>query len=122
VDCVPVTSPELITIYRSLGVQTLRTFLHASEGTFSSGDHYPLSNGPTTEERDANPCKAAVTVAANGGSVKPAVLHLIYGYSFTSIASVEATRRLLRGQSITGFPKSAVLFSVDFAESVLETR
>jgi short subunit dehydrogenase-like uncharacterized protein len=122
VDCVPVTLPELITVHRFLGVQTLRTFLHASEGTFSSGDHYALSNGPTTEERHANPYDAAVTITAKDGSVKRAVLHSINGYSFTSIASVEAARRLLRGQYLPGFQTSAILFGVDFAESILDTK
>jgi hypothetical protein len=122
VDCAPVTAPELITIHRFLDIQTLRTFLNASEGTFSSKDHLPFPNGPTAEERDVHPYKAAVTIAANDGSVKSAVLHSINGYSFTSIASVEATKRLLRGQYLPDFPTSAILFSVDFTESTLETK
>lgn len=122
VDCFPVTLPELITIQKFLGVQTLRTFANASGTAFSSGDNSILSPGPTTEERVANPYDAAVTVVTKNGSVKRAVLHSVNGYSFTSMASVEAARRVLQGEFASGFQTSATLFGADFAESILGTE
>lgn len=122
VDCFPVTLPDLITIHKFLGIQTLRTFAHASGSAFSSADYNNLSTGPTIEERDANPYDAAVTVVTKDGSVKRIVLHSINGYSFTSMASVEAARRVLKCQYVPGFEMSPTLFSADFAESVLGTK
>jgi short subunit dehydrogenase-like uncharacterized protein len=122
VDSFPVTLPDLITVYKFLGVLNLRTFAHASGTAFTSGDHSTLPAGPTKEERDANPYDAAVTVVTKDGSAKRAVLHSINGYSFTSVASVEAARRIIQGQYRPGFQTSATLFGVDFAESILGTN
>ena len=122
VDCFPVTMPDLITIHKFLGIQTLRTFAHASGSTFSSADPDALSTGPTIEERDANSYDAAVTVTTKEGSVRRFVLHSINGYSFTSMASVEAARRILEYQYPSGFDMSPTLFGADFAESVLGTQ
>jgi short subunit dehydrogenase-like uncharacterized protein len=122
VDCFLVTMPDLITIHKFLGVQNLRTFAHASGSAFSTGNRDTVPTGPTSEERDANPYDAAVTVTTKDGSVRRFVLHSINGYSFTAMASVEAARRILKGQYLPGFEMSPTLFGADFAESGLGTK
>jgi hypothetical protein len=122
VDCFPVTLPDLITIHKFLGVQNLRAFAHASGRAFSTDGHSTMPTGPTSEERDANPYDAAVTVTTKDGSVKSLVLDSINGYSFTATASVEAARRIFKGQYLPGFEMSPTLFGTDFTESVLGTK
>jgi short subunit dehydrogenase-like uncharacterized protein len=122
VDCFPVTLPDLITIHKFLGVQNLRTFAHASGRAFPTDGRSTMPTGPTSEERDANPYDAAVTVTTKDGSVKSLVLHSINGYFFTATASVEAARRILKGQYLPGFEMSPTLFGTDFTESVLGTK
>lgn len=122
VNCFPVTLPDLITIPKSLSVQTLRTFAHASGTAFASQDPSTLPSGPTASEREAHPYDAAVTVFAKNGNVKSAVMHFVNGYSFTFMASVEAARRVLEGRYLPGFQTSVTVFGVDFAESILGTR
>lgn len=122
VECFPVTLPDLITIPKFLGVQTLRTFANASGSAFSSGDLSTLPPGPTIEERDSNPYDAAVTLGTKDGSVERAVMHSVNGYSFTAMASVAAAKRMLQCEWPSGFQTSATLFGADFAESVLEMR
>ncbi|KAH8886338.1 NAD(P)-binding protein, partial [Thozetella sp. PMI_491] len=95
VTCFPVTLPDLVTIWRSAAVPNIRTFVYATEGAFPSGDLALLPDGPSVEERKANPYHGSVSVTSSDGLVKSAVLHTVNGYDFTPMASVEAARRVL---------------------------
>lgn len=117
VDSFPVTLPDLITLWKSTGVPNIKTFVHASGG-FPTGALAELPDGPTAEEREGNPYQVSVVATAEDGSVKKAVLHTVNGYTFTALASVEAARRILGGESRGGFQTPAGVFGGGFAESI----
>ncbi|KZM24046.1 uncharacterized protein EKO05_0004600 [Ascochyta rabiei] len=122
VTCFPVTLPDLITIWLSSGVPNIRIFVHAL-GTFdSTGDISSLPDGPTTEQRDENPYRAAAVVTAADGTVKRAVLQSVNGYTFTSVASVQAAKRILNGQVVAGYQTPFAVFGSDFAEVITGFR
>lgn len=116
VECIPVTLPDLITIWKATGVGNVKTFVNVSGNTFPGGDVSSLPDGPSLEERQANPYHAAVRVAGTNGSVKLAALHTVNGYTFTPVAAVEAAKRTLAGQFQTGFITPAAVFGNDFIE------
>jgi short subunit dehydrogenase-like uncharacterized protein len=120
VACFPVTLPDLITIWKSTSVPHIQTFVHVSadENGFPSGDMQDIPDGPTEEQREANPYHASVVVTCEDGSVKEAVLHTVNGYSFTAQASLEAARRILEGVNATGFQTPADVFGMRFVDSV----
>jgi hypothetical protein len=49
------------------------------------------------------------------------VLHTVNGYTFASVASVEAAKRVLSGQSVAGFQTPVLIFGRNFAETVANT-
>lgn len=99
VACFPVTLPDLITIWKSTRVPNIRTYVDAAGASFSSGeDLQNLPNGPSRESRASTPYHAAVKLTTAEGIVHEWVLHTINGYTFTAVASVEATRLLLEGK------------------------
>jgi short subunit dehydrogenase-like uncharacterized protein len=118
VVCFPVTLPDLITIGKSTNVPNIRTFVHVSGGALPTGDVASLPDGPTAQEREANPYHASVVVTGEDGSVKRVVLHTVNGYTFTSQASVEAVKRVLGGEAEGGFQTPAGMFGIRFVESV----
>jgi short subunit dehydrogenase-like uncharacterized protein len=121
VDCFPVTLPEIITTYKFFGVRSIRTFANASGTAFPDGDLDALPDGPTKEERDANPYHAAIAVATIDGSIKRDVLRLVNGYTLVAVASVEAARRVVAGDLLPGFQTSATVFGASFIGSVTGT-
>ncbi|KAI0535572.1 hypothetical protein GGR58DRAFT_437899 [Xylaria digitata] len=122
VDCFPVTLPDLITIWKSTGVSNIGTFVRVSTGSFPTADLTALPDGPTAEQRRASPYHAAVIVTEQDGNTRQAVLHTVNGYAFTGIASVEAAKRVLKGEVKGGFQTPATLFGKDFVESVAGSR
>ncbi|KAM3074951.1 hypothetical protein ACMFMG_008356 [Clarireedia jacksonii] len=114
VECVPVTLPDLITIWKSTNVPNITTFVHVSGAGFPTGPLSALPDGPTEEERQMTPYDASISVTAEDGSVRHTVLHTVNGYSFTPIASIEAIRRVLAGQIREGFQTPSGLFGNDF--------
>jgi short subunit dehydrogenase-like uncharacterized protein len=118
VACFPITLPDLITLWKSNGIPNIQTFAHVSEGVFPSGDLADLPDGPTDEEREANPYRAAATITTADGTVKHAVLHTVNGYTFTSVASVEAAKRVLGGQVLAGFQTPVSVFGSSFIETI----
>jgi short subunit dehydrogenase-like uncharacterized protein len=118
VTCFPITLPDLVTVWRASGVTNIRTYVHASDLTFPTGDLASLPDGPTAIEREASPYHAAVTVTAANGAVKHAVLHTVNGYTFTACASVEAAKRVLAGQSVAGFQTPMAIFGTRFVETI----
>lgn len=117
VNSFPVTLPDLITLWKSTGIPNIRTFVHASGG-FPNGDLALMPDGPTLEERESHPYQISAVVTAENGDVKRGVLHTVNGYTFTTLASVEAARRALNGETRGGFQTPAGVFGVGFAETI----
>ncbi|RYC65224.1 hypothetical protein CHU98_g977 [Xylaria longipes] len=122
VACFPVTLPDLITIWKSTGVSNIRTFVRTSAGSFPTTDLAALPDGPTAEQRKANPYHASVIITKQDNDTRHAVLHTVNGYTFTGIASVEAAKRVFAGEVKGGFQTPAEVFGKGFVESVTGSR
>ncbi|KAI8951840.1 Saccharopine dehydrogenase-domain-containing protein [Xylaria longipes] len=122
VACFPVTLPDLITIWKSTGVSNIRTFVRTSAGSFPTTDLAALPDGPTAEQRKANPYHASVIITKQDNDTRRAVLHTVNGYTFTGIASVEAAKRVFAGEVKGGFQTPAEVFGKGFVESVTGSR
>jgi short subunit dehydrogenase-like uncharacterized protein len=120
-ESVPLTLPDLITIWRTTGVPNIETYVHASGDAFPQGDLQALPAGPTAGQRDANRYQAAVEVTGADGTVARSVLDTVNGYSFTALAAAEAARRVLGGELVPGFQTPAGLFGAGFAETIADT-
>ncbi|KAI1734814.1 Saccharopine dehydrogenase-domain-containing protein [Xylaria scruposa] len=118
VSCFPVTLPDLITIWKSTKVPDIRTFVRTSAGSFPTTDLTAFPDGPTAEQREANPYHASVIITEQDRNTRHAVLHMVNGYSFTGIASVEAAKRVLAGEVKGGFQTPAEVFGKEFVKSV----
>ncbi len=121
VTCIPVTLPDLLTIWRALEVPNIATFVYVSGDAFPSGNLGELADGPTRAEREANRYQAAVEVVGADGRITRAILDTLNGYSFTPLAAVEAARRVLAGEVAAGFQTPAGLFGSGFAETIADT-
>lgn len=121
VPCIPVTLPDLITIARSTGASEIETFVHIEGASFPAGELDAMPDGPSEEERIANPYDAAVVVKGADGAEVQGVLHSVNGYTFTAIAAAEAVRRVTNGEVKAGFQTPAALFGSGFAETVADT-
>ncbi|OKL55960.1 hypothetical protein UA08_08587 [Talaromyces atroroseus] len=122
VTCFPITLPDLLTIQRSANVSNIRTYIHASGDSFPTGNFDSLPEGPTVAQREAAPYHAAVTVISEDGVARRAALHTINGYTFTSVASVHAAKRVLDDEAKPGFQTPAGLFGKDFIHTISETE
>ncbi|KAK7962916.1 uncharacterized protein PG986_003741 [Apiospora aurea] len=126
-SCFPVTLPDLFAIWKSTGVDNIRTYVCiAASGDAGfpeeNNDNNMLPEGPSAEEREASPYHAAVVATGPDGSLGRAVLHTVNGYTFTAMASVEAARRVLEGEFITGLQTPAMLFGNEFVETIPGSR
>ncbi|BDU21647.1 membrane protein [Dyella sp. GSA-30] len=117
----PVTLPDLITIWRATNIPNIETFVHVSEGAFPEGDLAAMPDGPTLEQREANRYRAAVEITDKDGAVARSILDTVNGYTFTTIAAVEAARRVVGGEVRPGFQTPAILFGDRFAETIADT-
>lgn len=106
----PVTLPDLLTISKSSGFSTIRNFAHASGLSFPTEDLAKFADGPTAEEREATPYHAVAVVKSEKEFSKRAVLYTLNGYSFTSLASVEAARRVMKNEIKPGFQTPGLVF------------
>jgi short subunit dehydrogenase-like uncharacterized protein len=118
----PVTLPDLLTIQRSTNVSNIRTYVHASGDSFPTRDLASLPEGPTASQREAAPYHAAVTVTSEDGGTRSAALHTINGYTLTSVASVQAAKRVLAHQAKPGFQTPAGIFGKDFVLTLPESE
>lgn len=84
VTCFLITLPDLITMWRANGIANIRTYDHASDRAFPTGDLASLPDDPTAIERETSPYHAAVTVIAVNGKVRRAVHHIVNGYTLTT--------------------------------------
>lgn len=121
VESVPLTLPDLITIWRATGVPNIETYVHASGDAFPQGDLQALPAGPSASQRDANRYQAAVEVTGADGAIARSVLDTVNGYTFTALAAAEAARRVLGGEVVAGFQTPAGLFGHGFAETIADT-
>ncbi|KAL7907078.1 Saccharopine dehydrogenase domain-containing protein [Trichoderma velutinum] len=119
VSCFPVTLPDLLTIWKSTDSPNIKTFVHVSGNAFPTGDLAALPDGPTADERKANPYHAAVVAKGEDGAIKKAVLHTANGYEFTSVACIEAAKRVLDGKAKGGFQTPVIAFGSDFVTTIL---
>ncbi|KAK8043350.1 hypothetical protein PG993_005780 [Apiospora rasikravindrae] len=125
VPCFPVTLPDLFTIWKSTGVANIRTYACVTASgnmAFPEDSNNMLPDGPSAEEREANPYHAAVVVTGPDGSVGRAVLHTVNGYTFTAMASAQAARRVLEGEFSAGLQMPAMLFGNEFVETIAGSR
>lgn len=122
VPCIPVTLPDLVTLWRSTGAADVETFVHVSGTAFSNGGLVDMPDGPDEAERKANRYQASVIVTGADGRSVRAVLDTVNGYSFTPLAAAEAARRVLTGEVRPGFQTPAGLFGAGFAETIADTR
>ncbi|PTB36138.1 hypothetical protein M441DRAFT_283694 [Trichoderma asperellum CBS 433.97] len=122
VSCFPATLPDLITLWRSTNIPNIKTFVHVAGGAFPTDNLDSLQEGPTAEQRETNPYHVAAIVTSSDGTTNRGVLHIVNGYTFTPLASVEAVRRVLMGEAKPGFQTTSNLFGYRFAESIAGSR
>ena len=120
VDCAPLSFGDLVTAWRSTAIPNIEMFVHFS-GTFPEGDLARLPDGPSAEERSAHRARAIAEVIGADGRVARSVIETVNGYSYTPLAAVEATRRVLAGEHRAGFQTPVTVFGADFAESIADT-
>lgn len=122
VSCAAVTLPDLLTLWRSTGAPNINTFVYNAGNVFSFNYSDSMEAGPTAEEREATPYHASVIVTARDGKVRRAALHTVNGYTFTSLASVEAAQRVLGGEYKAGFQTPVQVFGSGFVQCVKGCR
>jgi hypothetical protein len=122
VDCVPVTLPDLVTLWRATHVPNIQTYVHVSGDAFPSGDLSTLPDGPTEAQRDAHRYQASVVVTGEDGTTAYSLLDTVNGYTFTPMAAAEAARRVLAGEAKSGLQVPASHFGEGFAETIADTR
>lgn len=122
-NCFSIPLPDLITIWKSLKTPTVRTYVCVDEGVFPTEEEMAtLPDGPTLEQRALHPYHAAVIVTGQDGAVRNTVLHTVNGYTFTVLASVEAARRVIAGESTAGFQTPALIFGNSFVETIADSK
>jgi short subunit dehydrogenase-like uncharacterized protein len=116
--CAPLSFGDLVTGWHSTGVPNIAMFVHISGDAFPEGDLSQLPDGPTPEEREAYRARAVVEVIGVDGVIARSVIETVNGYSYTPLAAVEAARRVLEGERLSGFATPANVFGSGFAESI----
>lgn len=122
VACMPLSFGDLVTAWHSTGIGDIAMYVNVIGDAFPAGDLADLPYGPSAQERDAQPARAAVEVTGADGRVARAVIETVNGYSYTPLAAVEAARHMAAGQWRAGFETPARVFGVGFAESIAGTR
>lgn len=122
VACFPLSFGDLVTAWHSTGIGDIAMFVNVTSDAFPSGDIADLPDGPTAEERDQQPARAAVEVTGEDGRVARAVIQTVNGYAYTPLVAVEAARHVAAGRWRAGFETPAKVFGADFAESIPGTR
>lgn len=117
----PVTLPDLLTLHHMTGIGNIETFVHISEGEFSTSSGDAPTAGPTPEERAANRYRATAEVTGADGRAIRSSLSSVNGYTFTAMASAKAARRVLAGEYLPGFQTPAGLFGYGFALTIADT-
>lgn len=118
VSSFPATLPDLLTLWKSTGVENIRTYVNFSDDAFPTDNLDLLPTGPTAEQREANPFHVAIEVVDSNGMSHRTLLHTVNGYTFTSQGSIEAVKLVLEGRSIGGFQTPGGLFGHEFVQKV----
>ena len=116
--CAPLSFGDLVTGWHSTGIPNIAMFVHISGDAFPEGDLSTLPDGPTPEEREEHRARAVVEVMGVDRVIARSVIETVNGYSYTPLAAVEAARRVLEGERLSGFATPAKAFGGGFAESI----
>lgn len=106
VECIPLTFPDLITIWKDTNVGNIHTYADFSELTDPDG----AEHDPSFEEREATPYHGAVKITSTHGNARRSVLHTVNGYTFTSIASIKVIQKMSQGIFKSGFRTPAGMY------------
>lgn len=121
VTCAPLSFGDLVTAWHSTGIPNIAMYVNVTGTAFPTGELAELPEGPSQQERDAQRARAVVEVRGADGTLVSACIETVNGYSYTPLAAVEATRRVLGGVHMAGFVTPAQVFGSDFAESIAGT-
>ncbi|MEO5955111.1 MAG: saccharopine dehydrogenase NADP-binding domain-containing protein [Nitrospiraceae bacterium] len=121
VTCVPLSFGDLVTAWHSTSIPNIAMFVNVTGTAFPVGELSELPDGPIQAERDGQRARAVAEVIGADGTVVRAVIETINGYSYTPLAAVEATLRVLGGDHRPGFETPASVFGDDFSESISGT-
>jgi short subunit dehydrogenase-like uncharacterized protein len=116
--CAPLSFGDLITAWHSTAIPNIAMYVHVTGDAFPTGDLAQLPDGPSAEQRLAQPAHAVAEVTGADGTVARSVIGTVNGYSYTPLAAVEAARRVLGGEVRQGFATPAQVFGVGFAQSI----
>lgn len=116
--CAPLSFGDLITAWHSTAIPNIAMFVHVTGDAFPTGDLAQLADGPSAEQRLAQPARAVAEVTGADGTAARSVISTVNGYSYTPLAAVEAASRVLGGNLRHGFATPAQFFGVAFAETV----
>jgi short subunit dehydrogenase-like uncharacterized protein len=121
VDSVPVSFGDLVTAWKSTGIPNISMFVNMKKNVLPAGVA-AVAEGPSLEERTANPASFVVEVTGIDGTVVRARMDTVNGYTYTPMVAIEALRLLAAGQAKFGFQTPATVFGVGFAASIADTR
>jgi short subunit dehydrogenase-like uncharacterized protein len=121
VDSVPVSFGDLVTAWKSTGIPNISMFVNMKKNVLPAGVA-AVAEGPSLEERTANPASFVVEVTGIDGTVVRARMDTVNGYTYTPMVAIEALRLLASGQAKFGFQTPATVFGAGFAASIADTR
>jgi short subunit dehydrogenase-like uncharacterized protein len=116
----PVPMGDLVTAWRSLGINSIEVFMRADGAIPSPGEELP--DGPSEAERLDGRYWALAEVIDEDGSVVRSVIETPTGYMYTALSAVEAARRVLAGEHLAGFQTPSTAFGRDFATSIADSH
>jgi short subunit dehydrogenase-like uncharacterized protein len=119
--CAPLSFGDLITAWHSTAIPNIAMYVHVTGDAFPTGDLALLPDGPSAEQRLAQPARAVAEVAGADGRVARSVIETVNGYSYTPSAAVEAARRVLGGERRAGFETPARVLGMGFAQTIAGT-
>jgi short subunit dehydrogenase-like uncharacterized protein len=121
VDSVPVSFGDMVTAWKSTGIPNISMFANMKKNVLPAGVA-AVAEGPSLEERTANPASFVVEVTGIDGTVVRARMDTVNGYTYTPMVAIEALRLLAAGQAKFGFQTPATVFGAGFAASIADTR
>jgi short subunit dehydrogenase-like uncharacterized protein len=119
--CAPLSFGDLVTSWHTTRIPNIAMFVHICADAFPEGDLSLLPDGPSEQEREAHRARAVAEVTSVDGVVARSMIETVNGYTFTSLAAIEAARRVLRGERQTGFATPVSVFGIEFASSIAGT-
>lgn len=122
VECYRLSFGDLITAWTSTAIPNIEMYVHMKADALPDADNAAPKDGPSQEQRDANPARAVAEVTGANGEVTRAVIETINGYSYTPLSAVAAAKRVMEGDAYAGFQTPAMLFGPMFAADIAGTR